>query len=305
MALKAAKLHGTKVKNACTVHLPIVTEALGGGAGNLGRLMDPDTLKSLRYLATNVSTLALKGEALEIAEAVARLDRLLVPVEAAVVQTCLPAVRKVMEQQKAGSGAYDFDEIIAGVAGALDKPGGEALIHSLRDRYKYALIDEFQDTDELQWKVFEEVFTKSPRDHRAYLIGDPKQSIYGFRGADVRTYLKARSELIAPGQIPIELRRNFRSTAAMIEACNLIFDQKDDEPFFDSTEINYRTPALPGQGDKLSALNANDTPSVPVHVLEIQPKGEKLTIGELRRALHPAIAAESPPDAGSGAAEVR
>ena len=57
VALKAAKLHGTKVKNACTVHLPVLTEALGGGSGNLGRLVDPDTLKSLRYLATNVSTL--------------------------------------------------------------------------------------------------------------------------------------------------------------------------------------------------------------------------------------------------------
>ena len=90
----------------------------------------------------------------------------------------------------------------------------------------------------------ERVFTKSPRDHRAYLIGDPKQAIYGFRGADVRTYLAARSTLVEPGQTPIELRHNFRSTAAMIEACNLIFDQQDDEPFFDSAEINYRTPAL-------------------------------------------------------------
>jgi exodeoxyribonuclease V beta subunit len=292
VALKAAKLHGTKVKNACTVHLPVLTEALAGGAGDFGRLMDPNTLKSLRYLATNVSTLDLEGEAAALAEAVARLDRLLVPVDAAVVQTCLPAVRKVLEHQKAESGAYDFDEIIAGVAGALDEPGGEALIHSLRDRYKYALIDEFQDTDDLQWRVFREVFAESPRDHRAYLIGDPKQAIYGFRGADVRTYLKARSKLIAPGQRPIELRHNFRSTAAMIEACNLIFDQQDEKPFFDSTEINYRTPAIPGRGDKLSALNADDTPSVPLHVLEIEPKGQKLTIGELRRGLAQAVARE-------------
>ena len=143
-----------------------------------------------------------------------RLDRLLVPIKAAVVQTCLPAVREVLKQQKAGSGAYDFDEIIAGVATALDEPGGAELIRSLRDRYKYALIDEFQDTDELQWKVFQQVFTNSPRDHRAYLIGDPKQAIYGFRGADVRTYLAARSSLVepepdtdrAPAQLPLDRR---------------------------------------------------------------------------------------------------
>ena len=116
----------------------------------------------------------------------------------------------------------------------------------------------------------------------------------------------ARSTLVEPGQTPIELRHNFRSTAAMIEACNLIFDQKDDEPFFDSTEINYRTPALPGRGDKLSALNADGTPSVPVHVLEIQPKGEKLAIGELRRGLAQAVAREVRHlTLGAGAPEVR
>ena len=292
VTLKAAKLHGTKAKNACTVHLPVVTNALDGGTGDLTRLLDPETRKSLRYLATNLSNLALRGDAADIAAAAARLDRLVVPVEAAVVQTCLPIVREVLRQQKVGSGAYDFDEIIAGVAGALDEPGGAELIRSLRDRYKYALIDEFQDTDELQWKVFQRVFTESPRDHRAYLIGDPKQAIYGFRGADVRTYLKARRDLIQPGQAAIELRHNHRSTAALIEACNQILDQNDDEPFFDGAEINYRNPARPGRGGALSALNADGTPAVPVHVLEFQPRGEKLAIGELRRGLARAIARE-------------
>jgi exodeoxyribonuclease V beta subunit len=60
----------------------------------------------------------------------------------------------------------------------------------VRRKYRVALIDESQDTDPLQWKIFQRVFAAS-QDHWLYLIGDPKQAIYGFRGADVNTYLQA------------------------------------------------------------------------------------------------------------------
>ena len=69
------------------------------------------------------------------------------------------------------------------------------------------MIDEFQDTDELQWDVFQRVFVESEGPHRAYLIGDPKQAIYGFRGADVRAYLTARRIVEPEGQKPIALSR--------------------------------------------------------------------------------------------------
>jgi exodeoxyribonuclease V beta subunit len=292
-SLKAAKINGTILKNTCTRHLPLVNQALAGWKGDLTALMDAEFLESLRYLALNFSKLSFKSDAPVIADAAARMNRLVVPLEAAVVQTCLPVIREELAQQMASSGVYDFDAIVAGVAAALDGPGGAELIRSLRNRYKYALIDEFQDTDELQWKVFRQVFTESPTDHRAYLIGDPKQAIYGFRGADVRTYLAARRTLVPPGQTPIELRHNFRSTAALIEACNQIFDQNDDEPFFEDAEINFQHPAVAGRGQDHSALNADGTPSVPVHVLKLEPTGKTATIGELRRGLERQIAREA------------
>src|SRR4029077_8877224 len=99
---------------------------------------------------------------------------------------------------------------LALVAEALRGPRGETLTATLRRRYKLAIVDEFQDTDKVQWEIFRTVF-----DDRAgrpiYLVGDPKQAIYGFRGADVTTYAEARDAL-AGGDEPHHLTRNFRST---------------------------------------------------------------------------------------------
>ena len=131
------------------------------------------------------------------------------------IQACLPAVERLLAEQKRESGAYDFDEIIAGVVRAIDGPAGAGLIRLLRERYRYALVDEFQDTDELQWDVFRRVFVESNGPHRAYLIADPKQSIYGFRGADVRAHTAAQEARRArragkpdrtAGQLPLDRR---------------------------------------------------------------------------------------------------
>jgi exodeoxyribonuclease V beta subunit len=289
-ALKAAKLHGTKVKNTCSEHLPTVIRAIERSGGDPVPLMDPEVRKSIRYLATNLAGLNLTGNAAATAQTLARLDRLVVPLEAAVVHTCLPIVQRVLDQHKLRSGAYDFDGIIAGVAEAVMAPGGEVLVRSLRQRYRYVLIDEFQDTDDLQWRVFKKVFIEETTDHHAYLIGDPKQAIYGFRGADVNAYIAARTEIQADGSEPIPLKENHRSTAELIAACNLIFDQNDESPFFSSGAIRYGDPV--GAGKSLSAMSTDGTPSPPVYVLEIEPRGETLAISELRRALARRIARE-------------
>ena len=63
-------------------------------------------------------------------------------------------MREVLERHKAATGEFDFDDLIAGVARALDGPHGEELVRAMRARYRFALIDEFQDTDELQWSFF-------------------------------------------------------------------------------------------------------------------------------------------------------
>ena len=92
-------------------------------------------------------------------------------------------------------------------------PRQQTLLAGLRARYKHALIDEFQDTDEVQWSIFRRIFFASPG-HVLTVIGDPKQAIYCFRGADVHTYLRARGEIEAAGGARLPLTANFRSTAA-------------------------------------------------------------------------------------------
>ena len=88
-----------------------------------------------------------------------------------------------LERRKSEKGLVSFDDLLRRVARALDTAGGEELAGAVRERYQAALVDEFQDTDDLQYAVFSRLF--SAPQHLLFMIGDPKQAIYGFRGADI------------------------------------------------------------------------------------------------------------------------
>lgn len=107
-----------------------------------------------------------------------------------------------------------FDDLLSNLYHALMKHAW--LADALRARYPAALIDEFQDTDPLQFAIFERVF--APRGP-LFLVGDPKQAIYSFRAADLHTYLAARAGASARYTLAV----NQRSTAPIIDACNRVF----------------------------------------------------------------------------------
>ncbi|MFP4310530.1 MAG: UvrD-helicase domain-containing protein [Nitriliruptoraceae bacterium] len=110
-----------------------------------------------------------------------------------------------------------FDDLLRRLAAALEEPSTRtAVLAAIRQRYRVALVDEFQDTDPVQWRIFSALF--APTDP-FILIGDPKQAIYGFRGADVHTYVQARDT--RPGQAT--LATNHRSDASFVAACNHLF----------------------------------------------------------------------------------
>ncbi len=135
-----------------------------------------------------------------------------------------PRLKRRMTALKEREGYVTFDDMVRLVGEALiSEDTGPALLSSLGSQYRVALIDEFQDTDVHQWRIFSEVFAESTGGHRLFLIGDPKQAIYGFRGGDVFTYLDARAELERRGALKAELRQNFRSTAPVIDAYNALF----------------------------------------------------------------------------------
>src|SRR6185312_8445410 len=100
------------------------------------------------------------------------------------------------------------------------------------------------DTDPVQWQIFQTIFLGGPDARPLYLVGDPKQAIYGFRGADVSTYDNARDSVIEQGGVH-HLERNFRSTPAVIDTYNAIFDQQAKHPFF-STGLGYPHPVSYG-----------------------------------------------------------
>lgn len=113
---------------------------------------------------------------------------------------------------------------------AKDANGNESLLcKKLRKQYRYAIIDEFQDTNQLQWDIFKQLF--SP----IFVVGDPKQSIYSFQGADVNVYQKAIEHIKTIG-VKNDLVNNFRSTQSIIEGCNHLFEAVDGKDFFAKSE---------------------------------------------------------------------
>ncbi|WP_313344983.1 exodeoxyribonuclease V subunit beta [Stenotrophomonas sp.] len=139
-----------------------------------------------------------------------------------------------------------YDDLIDGVADALDGPHRAALVQQLRAQYRIALVDEFQDTDDRQWSIFQRVFGDSAQTREAglapalFLIGDPKQAIYGFRGGDIHTYLKAKRQAdVAPA-----LDRNFRSRPAVLHAIEALYANAGEAAFLEA-DIAFE-PVHPG-----------------------------------------------------------
>jgi exodeoxyribonuclease V beta subunit len=143
----------------------------------------------------------------------------------------LAALPGAIARRKEAQQAVAFGDLLVNVARALDDvERGPSLVAALRSRYAWALIDEFQDTDPVQWSIFHRSF------ERLFLIGDPKQAIYGFRGADLPTYLAARSEAVAQ----FGLVRNYRTDAALVERVNAIFGRDGVHQPFATPEIEFR-----------------------------------------------------------------
>ncbi|WP_043229170.1 UvrD-helicase domain-containing protein, partial [Burkholderia glumae] len=119
-----------------------------------------------------------------------------------------------LAEKKRTRRVVSFDDLLANLHHAL--AAHPWLADTLRRRYPAALIDEFQDTDPLQFAIFDTIFAPAGP---LFLVGDPKQAIYSFRAADLHTYLAAR----ARARSCYTLAVNQRSTPAIVDACNRVF----------------------------------------------------------------------------------
>lgn len=147
-------------------------------------------------------------------ELLAALDREYRAIRREVVEQCvslLPA-RKILD------GHRSFDDLLFGVRDGLrSKETGEQFAGDVRGKYPVALIDEFQDTDTVQFEIFESIYRG--QGSSLFLIGDPKQAIYRFRGADIFAYLKASATV----DNVHTLDANYRSEPRLVEAVNSMF----------------------------------------------------------------------------------
>ncbi|MDM0043946.1 exodeoxyribonuclease V subunit beta [Variovorax dokdonensis] len=134
-----------------------------------------------------------------------------------------------LELAQARRAQMGFDELLTRLDAALQGPNGARLAGLIRAQFPVALIDEFQDTDPLQYRIFDAVYrvAENAQDSAVVLIGDPKQAIYGFRGADIHTYLAARRDTDGRHHT---LGTNFRSSHAMVTAVNRVFEGAEVRP---------------------------------------------------------------------------
>lgn len=201
-------------------------------------------------------------------------------------------VQAELERRKAEKGVLSFDDLLRRLARALDRRSSIALVEAVRRRYRAALVDEFQDTDELQHRVFSKLF--GAPGHLLFMIGDPKQAIYGFRGADIFSYLRAARD----AQAGYTLTTNWRSAPALVQAVNTLFSRVSAPFLFSRIQFipgrsARRRPQQPGAALNLWYLDSRRHRSEggPVGKAQAQLHIARAVTGEIRAATtHGALA---------------
>lgn len=165
---------------------------------------------------------------------------------------------KTYKQEKATRRTLSYDDLLLNLRDALhEETRGNALKQALRAEFKAALIDEFQDTDPVQYGIFETLFD-SQEEVPCFFVGDPKQAIYGFRGGDIYTYLRATHDLM--GEQSLVLNVNFRAEKRLIDAVNQIFADDEKGPTFCNSAMAYPGDLLAKGKEKSKSLTVGGEP---------------------------------------------
>lgn len=158
--------------------------------------------------------------------------------------------RELLAQAKHKQGQLSFDDLLSQLDTAINQDQQGLLTERIRQLYPVAMIDEFQDTDPQQYQIFRNIYLNHP-ENGWFMIGDPKQAIYGFRGADIFTYIQARNEV----EQHYTLATNWRSSEAVIDGVNQIFEFAE-RPFLYDDDIPFLpVNASPQAGNMHWSLN--------------------------------------------------
>ena len=195
----------------------------------------------------------------------------------------LSGVTARLDELKRRRNVLGFDDLLRNMHAALASP---ELVAAARTQYRAALIDEFQDTDGLQYDIFRTLFATGDRENSLFLIGDPKQAIYSFRGADLHTYLTAADSC----ERGMTLGVNYRSTPELIAAVNRLFFRPDNpRPFLDP-KIGYQPVSAPDE-ERGRFREDGHTPA-PMVLWQVKSEDKPLAKGALAPRICRAVAAE-------------
>lgn len=161
-------------------------------------------------------------------EALAEGLKAIEPLKHALYLHAASSVAQRMAELKRRTRQFGFADMLDRLNSALQGENADALRKRITDQYPVAMVDEFQDTAPNQYQIFNLLYRVADNDPQLglFLIGDPKQSIYGFRGADIHSYLSARAATLGRHY---QLGTNYRSTAALVGAVNRLFLHAEGE----------------------------------------------------------------------------
>ncbi|MCI5221241.1 MAG: hypothetical protein D3924_00805 [Candidatus Electrothrix sp. AR4] len=194
-------------------------------------------------------------------------------------------LRNELVRRKKEQNQLYFDDLLTQLDAGLQGPRGRQLARSIGRRFPVIMVDEFQDTDPLQYRIFSSVYgemsadmphTEVPTNFQTssgppglFLIGDPKQAIYSFRGADIFTYIQARQDTPLENQLTMTV--NYRSSSPMVNAVNRIFAH--EAPFlFSKSEIDFPAVDAAGLADSTPILLDDKPPAALTCLLCLEEK---------------------------------
>lgn len=177
--------------------------------------------------------------------------------------TAYTQIKQALEEIKQQQKQMGFDDLLQNMQQSLLAPQGQVLADNIRQQYPLALIDEFQDTDQCQYDIFSNCYPADkpekqelkPKNYGLLMIGDPKQAIYQFRGADIHVYLKARAN-VANDQC-YTLHKNYRSSQVLLQQLNALFLSRS-EPLGPDIDMDYVPVESADQGELVLQIDGEE-----------------------------------------------
>ncbi|MBI3155269.1 MAG: UvrD-helicase domain-containing protein [Burkholderiales bacterium] len=302
------RLHGGSYKPETIATAAAQWDLLLGGTDPLDPVEKDATKRKLHLLA--MSTLAarttqIKGDkskarhppprhpffdaADELLTRRAERERALALARLRLLRALLAEAPAALREAKQARRVLAFDDLLQQLHDRLHARGGDALAAALRTRYPAALIDEFQDTDPLQFAIFQRIYGGS--DDPLVLMGDPKQAIYSFRGADLHTYLAARRHARAEHT----LAENQRSCAELLHGLNALFGRQPRaflQPGLDYHRVRRGGKPLPALHDAGAGAQGDLAAALQLWRLPADAEGQPLAKPAARHAAASATAGE-------------